>query len=173
MGYLIRKYIYCFSLSLLALGVASLSAEAKASKTSISDEQRQAIISAMEEIRKANIARHVPSKSDFSRLLTRDVNHYFRKQFRGSWTSSELLKEEPIQAGVGFPHFYLWVKVQRKRDGVITQGAIRLSAIDKKYFLVEDFITDKQIRANPALPNTIFPDSLCSTIVKKAFTNVI
>lgn len=121
----------------------------------------------LEEVHNSHISYNVASESNFKKFLQRDLNEYFNIKSKDSEVTYELLRDWPTQTGVGFPHFYLWVKV-RLNGNPLSQGAIRTSAVEGKSFYIEEFISAAQIRANPDLPDTIFPKSLCETIRQRA-----
>lgn len=122
------------------------------------EKENEQIYALIEELHQANIEGNTPSEANFHAFLNRDLNTYFQKNYKGSHTTYELLKNEATQVGVGYPHFYVWVKVFHG-NSIITQGAIRLNAMDKTDFYVTHFVSTSQIMSNPKIIESILPPS--------------
>ena len=122
---------------------------------------------AFQEIQRSHIEANVPSPDAFDRLLTRDLEAYFKantgKLIR---VKHELLRDGPTQSGVAYPKFYLWVQASEGKR-VAEQGAIRVAAVERKEFQVTDFLAEADIRANPAALNKVFPAAVSERIKSK------
>lgn len=119
------------------------------------------------EISQANIIGNTPSKTDFHGFMVRDLTEYFRQKYKHCRITYEMLQDEPTQAGVGYPHYYVWVKVYQQ-NSLVTQGAARLSAMNGTSFYLTDFASHIQIRTNPRVSTDPFPSCLLETIMEKA-----
>jgi hypothetical protein len=75
----------------------------------------------------------------------------------------ELLRKEPTQFGVSYPKFYAWVWIMKNKS-ILNQGAVRLAAVDKKYFDVTDFISSDSILKSSFNIEEVFPSLLCDKI---------
>lgn len=122
------------------------------------DRENEKLSAIMEQIHQGNISYHTPAPADFHRLLQRDLNAYFREKYKNSNTIYEMLKDEPTQLGVSFPHFYVWAKVSC-RGKLVTQGAVSLDAIEQNEFHVTQFFSIHQIRANPEIVKAMPPST--------------
>lgn len=122
------------------------------------DRENQKLLDMIEQIHQGNISDHTPVQADFHKLLQRDLNAYFRKKYKNADTTYEMLKDEPTQLGVSFPHFYVWAKVLC-RGKFITQGAVSLDAMNKKEFYVTRFFSVNQIRVNPEIVKVMPPST--------------
>jgi hypothetical protein len=81
-------------------------------------------------IRESHISANVPDQTQFSVILTRDLNSYFSQKL-GSQADVkyQLLRDQPTQSGVAFPKFYAWVTVALlPSERKIEEGAVRLAA---------------------------------------------
>ena len=105
----------------------------------------------------------VPPSREFDADLRRDLRSYFQ----GAAVAYELLRNEPTQSGIAYPKYYAWVRATTP-DGAVREGAVRLSAVDRKHFEVSDFVTADAIRANPDAVEQIFPAPLCPIIRERA-----
>src|SRR5262245_41712414 len=108
---------------------------------------QQPTLDVFREIQRSHIEANVPSPNDFDRLLTRDLEAYFRARAgKVLRVKHELLCDGPTQSGVAYPKFYLWVQAF-EGTRVAERGAVRVAAIDRKEFQVTDFLTEADIRA--------------------------
>jgi hypothetical protein len=110
-----------------------------------------------ESIAESHIRANVPDAKDFAKFLKRDLEQYFKAVKQKTVTVEyELLRNGPTQSGIAYPKFYAWVTV---RDGatVLDQGAVRVAAIEKKRFEVTHFVSEADIKREPAALDEIFP----------------
>ena len=112
----------------------------------------------------SHIRANVPDEKDFDKFLKRDLE----KHFKGTKQKSviveyELLRDGPTQSGIAYPKFYAWVTV---RDGatVVDQGAVRVAAVQKKFFDVTHFVSEADIKRAPAALDGIFPRPVADKI---------
>ena len=115
------------------------------------------------------ISANVPNQAVFADYLERDLFAYFQSKVSPDVISvtSEMLREEATQSGVAYPKYYLWVRVNGK-GGELTEGAVRVAAVDGKRFEVTDFISAANILANPKSLSSTFPAALVPAIKAKA-----
>src|SRR5262245_45911342 len=87
----------------------------------------------IQDLQLSHIQGNVPEREVFNSLLTRDLSAYFGISATGTdnlkWV---LLRDGPTQSGVSYPKFYVWAIVDRSKT--LTQGAVRVEAIDKTRF---------------------------------------
>jgi hypothetical protein len=117
-----------------------------------------------ESIVDSHIRANVPDEKDFDKFLKRDLEQYFKDTIQKTVTVEfELLRKGPTQTGIAYPKFYAWVTI---RDGgkVIEQGAVRMAAVEKKYFDVTDFVSEADIREAPLVLDRIFPKPVADKI---------
>jgi hypothetical protein len=119
-------------------------------------------------IAESHIAAHVPDREAFVSLLKRDAAAYLATVVGKSVkVEFELLREAPTQSGVAYPKFYAWVRAYSDAE-VVTEGAMRLAAIEKKRFEVTDYLSSSEIRSAPARIEAVFPRALLKKIRAKA-----
>jgi hypothetical protein len=75
----------------------------------------------------------------------------------------ELLRDGPTQSGVAYPKFYVWVRA-RTTEGSLSQGAVRVAAVDRKEFQVTNYVPESEIRAHPDDIDQVFPGPVCQKI---------
>jgi hypothetical protein len=110
-----------------------------------------------ESIAESHIRANVPDEKDFPKFLKRDLEKYFKAKLSKTVTVEyELLRDGPTQSGIAYPKFYAWVTV---RDGatIVDEGAVRVAAVEKKFFDVTHFISETDIKRAPAALDEIFP----------------
>lgn len=119
-------------------------------------------------ISSSHVEGNVPASEEFDRYLTRDLQSYFESNLRRKVVvRHELLRTAPTQSGVAFPKYYLWARVF---DGStqLDEGAVRVAAIDRSRFEVTDFLSQRDIKANPATVKQVFPAPLVEGILARA-----
>ena len=110
-----------------------------------------------ESLAESHIRANVPDEKDFDKFLKRDLEKYFKDTRQKTVTVEyELLRDGPTQSGIAYPKYYAWVTV---RDGatVVDEGAVRVAAVQKKFFDVTDFVSQEDIKRAPAALDEIFP----------------
>lgn len=119
-------------------------------------------------IANSHIAANVPGPDEFAPLLRRDVAAYLVPAVGKPVTVEfELLREAPTQSGVAYPKFYVWVRAYAKAE-LVTEGAMRVAAINKTRFAVTDYISRGEIRTDPHRLEAVFPRALLGKIRAKA-----
>lgn len=122
--------------------------------------------SSIEEIGKSYIEGNVPSPEYFDNYLKRDLSQYFSKKFGESIkVEYELLRNEPTQTGVADPKYYAWVKINGGK--INEQGVVRVAAIEKEYFVITDYLSSTEIKNNPNIVDSIFPEDVTQKIQEK------
>jgi hypothetical protein len=124
----------------------------------------------MAEIQKTHIEGNVPEEKDFNRLLERDLKKFFSASGKDVEVKYEFLRNGPTQSGVAYPKYYLWVNVS-SGDKDLKQGAIRVAAIEKRYFEVTNFLSKSSINKQPSIATGVFPKLLLPRIYKLAGVN--
>lgn len=116
-------------------------------------------------IQQSHIDGNVPAQADFDRILRRDLMKYFAEDSGAAPTALDyqLLRDGPTQSGVAYPKFYAWVVVQLGAENV-REGAVRIAAIGRERFEVTDFLSRKEIAANPPAIRMVFPEPVCLRI---------
>jgi len=127
------------------------------------------LVEAQPAIQRSQIETNVPTATAFDALLRRDLQAYFLSSHEPEATSLEfqLLRDRPTQAGVSYPKYYLWVRVSSV-SGLLTEGAVRLAAVDGERFEVTHFMPTSEIQAAPASVNSVFPAALVPAILALA-----
>ena len=115
-------------------------------------------------IANSHIEANVPASSQFSSLLTRDLQSYFQ----APRVDFELLRQGPTQTGISYPKYYLWVRVRNSSGSLSSEGAVRVAAIDQVRFEVTNFLSAQEIRVTPAVVEQIFPRPLIESIQSHA-----
>jgi hypothetical protein len=118
-------------------------------------------------MRESHISANVPDQTQFSVILTRDLNSYFSQKL-GSQADAkyQLLRE------AAFPKFYAWVTVASlPSERKIEEGAIRLAAVDKASFSVTAFVSVDDIKTHPDDLKKIFPAEVIERIKKASLRN--
>ena len=82
------------------------------------------------EIQQSYLDGNTPKKNEFDSLLKRDLEKYFTDIYGLVTVKWEFLRDGPTQSGVSYPKYYLWTKIN-KGEKLVTEGAIRVAAIDK------------------------------------------
>src|ERR1700722_12718152 len=118
-------------------------------------------------VAQSHIDANVPDAASFDTLMQRDLSAYFEKTLETSGkihVDYQLLRKGPTQTGISYPKFYVWAKVS-SGSRVVTEGAVRVAAVDGALFTVTNFIGKDQILAEPEKVNTVFPTALNATII--------
>lgn len=137
---------------LLLAGVAAVAQQPAADKTS----SRKAS-NTLAEIAKSHIRGNVPVRSQFDKVLKRDLAVYFTER-TGKKVSVEyqFLREGATQTGIAYPKYYLWVKIKNGAK-LIDEGAVRIAAVEQKQFDVTDYLPRAKMWRNPAQIYLVFP----------------
>lgn len=112
----------------------------------------------------SHIVGNVPEKSDFDTFLLRAIKAYSNAS-KNAEIKYEFLRKGPDQVGVSPPDYYLWVEINDNNNR--QAGAMRVSAIDKKVFVIPGYLTKDTIGKNFSEVYKIFPLSVCVKIANK------
>lgn len=117
-------------------------------------------------ISRSHVDANVPDGQQFDAFLSRDLEHYFKaKMQRDVNVTFELLRIGPTQTGIASPKFYAWVVIRSRETGKeISQGAVRLSAQAATSFVVTDYISLAEMKANPGILKEVFPGPVVDRI---------
>lgn len=122
------------------------------------------------QVAQSHIDANIPDGTSFDPLMERDLNAYFGKTLEISGkihVDYQLLRNGPTQTGIGYPKFYVWARVFNG-SRVLTEGAVRVAAVDGAQFTVTDFLGKEQIAAEPEKISTVFPAALKAKILALA-----
>jgi len=123
--------------------------------------------SPIDRIAESHIEGNVPKGNLFDEYLKRDLEQYFCKEREKCAVEYELLRKGPTQTGIAYPKFYLWVKTVEGQI-ILSEGAIRVAAIDQKGFEITDFLSREEILNSPFKVGSVFPAALVDKIMSKA-----
>jgi hypothetical protein len=117
---------------------------------------------------KSHTEGNVPDRAEFDAYLERDLTAYFRSA-DSSITKVEydLLRRHPTQSGVAYPKYYAWVRVSSTM-GAVSEGAVRLAAVDRLRFDVTDFLPRDTVLSDPRIVRELFPAALNEEIMRRA-----
>ena len=120
-----------------------------------------------DEIADSHIRANVPDEKDFESFLKRDLEKYFKDlKKKDVVVEYQLLRDGPTQSGTAFPKFYAWVTV-KENGTLIEDGAVRVAAIEKKYFGVYDYLSRADIERDPDKIYKTFPRPVADNIKAK------
>ncbi|MBX9941327.1 MAG: hypothetical protein K2Y32_18840 [Candidatus Obscuribacterales bacterium] len=91
---------------------------------------------------------HLPPPDKFHFFLKRDLELHFSSEVQSARVEYEQLNIVPSQVGVGWPKYFLWVRVF-SRNKLVNEGAAKVAAISKEQFFVEDFYSKEQLMKSP------------------------
>lgn len=135
-----------------------------------SQQQQDRINKLFEEAHRADIIANTPPGKLFDKYLTRDLNSCFSERLgRKVRTTYELLQKDAIQIGVGFPYYYIWVRIFDEKSGeLLDEGVTSAKAMFQRDFGIGSKVWHaEEILKNPGFPD-FFPDSLCLAILGRA-----
>lgn len=123
----------------------------------------------MAQIRDAQIVANVPPAAEFDSLLQRDLTSYFEQADSAGdlQLKYKLLRETPTQSGIAYPKYYLWAEA-RVEGQLISQGAMRVAAVEKRRFEVHQFLSATSIQQDPRAAAEVFPEALLGNIYELA-----
>lgn len=136
----------------------------------MSQQDNERFIKALEDMHRAHIVANTPPGELFDKYLQRDLDSCFTERLgRKVRTTYELLQKDAIHIGVGYPYYYLWVKIFDDKSGeLLDQGMTSAKAMDQKDFGIGSKLNHAEdIMKNPGFPD-FFPDSLCLAILGRA-----
>jgi hypothetical protein len=120
----------------------------------------------MDGVRESQIRGNVPDDKDFDRFFKRDLEAYFKDSDKAVTVEYELLRKAPTQVGVGSPKFYAWVKVY-ENSVFLEEGAVRVGAVEKKEFVVIQYLPRSEIEKGSERMYQLFPASVIDKIKEK------
>jgi hypothetical protein len=116
------------------------------------------------EIAQSHIQGNVPDENNYDVFMERDLNKYFSNQYSKEVNVEwEFLREGATQTGIAYPKYYLWVKIYDQTI-FLSEGAVRLAAIDKKEFNITHFVDITDIKNQNIDIYSIFPQPVCDKI---------
>ena len=118
------------------------------------------------DIAKSHIDANVPKGKLFDEYLKRDLEHYFCTDSDCTVTYT-LLRDGPTQTGIAYPKYYVRAQCLKKQK-VISEGAVRVAAVEQERFEVTNFLSRQEILATPSEVNSVLPAALVESILKKA-----
>lgn len=120
-------------------------------------------------ISQSHIKGNVPDNDTFRGYLVRDLNEYFTGVLKNeTFVDYQLLRKEPFQSGLAYPKYYAWIVGSDKSGKITTEGFVRLSAQEKEYFVVTDFVSKNEIREDPSSLEGIIPEELIVEVIERS-----
>lgn len=113
-------------------------------------------------IAQSHIEANVPDKENFDRLLLSAITEHLSVASKSEVhdVQYQLLRDAPTQTGIGYPKYYLWARALDGKNRLVTEGALRVAAIDRVAFRVTDFLSKETIIAEPERVQKVFPTTL-------------
>ena len=146
-------------LNILTLGLTMLTFNSCHAQTS-KDSADQKLI---QEIQQSHIDGNIPDKNEFDSLLNRDLAKYFLALYGPTTVKWEFLRDGPTQSGVSYPKYYLWIEINNGQK-LVSEGAVRVAAIDKTRFDITNYVDINQIKDKSTDIYNIFPRAVCEKI---------
>lgn len=115
----------------------------------------------------SHVEANEPKGELFDQYLKRDLTSYFCNDHTDCRVEYEYLRKGATQNGVSYPKYYLWAKCFTNGQ-LETEGAVRVAAVEQKYFDITHYISAKEIVASPDEVAKIFPAALVQQIEQKA-----
>ena len=112
----------------------------------------------------------MPDAKVFGPLMERNLRACFEKTLGATdkiHVQYLLLRDGPTQTGISYPKFYVWARIL-SGNRILTEGAVRLAAVDGAQFNVTDFLGKDQIAAEPEKVKSVFPSALNEKILTLA-----
>jgi hypothetical protein len=123
--------------------------------------------SLIQDISHSHIVGNTPDAKVFDSFLKRDIEKYFHNKYSKNIVATfNYLRIGATQSGVSYPKYYLWIRVN-DGDSLYTEGAIRVAAIEKKYFEITDFVSKQDIIDKKVNIYLIFPKPVCEKIIEQ------
>jgi len=121
------------------------------------------------DIQRSHIEANVPPPGAFERLLVRDLKAYFGRSTGKPISAVKYitLRNAPTQSGVGYPKYYLWLKVFCGSE-LCAEGAVRVACIERERFEVTEFLSRDALIAAPEVAGQVFPAALLARIYELA-----
>jgi len=114
-----------------------------------------------------HVTPNLPASEDFDAELSHTLTSYMCAGYSDKCVCKyELLREGPTQAGLSYPKYYVWAK-SIDSGKVTSEGALRLVA-QEKTFHVREYLSKKDILADPSSVDPIFPAALKDKILARA-----
>ena len=121
-------------------------------------------------VAQSHIDANVPGANSFDSLMERDLSAYFEQTLGTNGeihVDYRLLREGSTQTGISYPKFYVWAKIL-SGSRILTEGAVRVEAVDRTQFTVTHFLSKDQIATDPDKIDAIFPAALKAKILALA-----
>jgi len=114
------------------------------------------------------IAGNVIDQAHFHDYMIRDLRKYFKlAPSSNKAVAYESLRPGPAQHGLGYPHYFVWIRVH---DGhqVQEEGFAEVDAVETQYFSVNKYFSKKTINQNPNVITEHYGQGLSEIILEKA-----
>jgi hypothetical protein len=121
----------------------------------------------MSALASSHVEANEPKGELFDLYLKRDLTSYFCKERTACRVEYEYLRKGATQSGVSYPKYYLWAKCVTNGQ-LETEGAVRVAAVEQKYFDITNYISAQEIVASPNELVRVFPAALVQEIEQKA-----
>jgi len=111
----------------------------------------------IDDLLQSHIDANVPPDNVFDRFLQQDLTKYFKPTMGSDFAVQyDFLRRGPTQVGIGYPKFYLSVQITRGRQ-LLKEGYVRVAAVDRREFLITDFIPQASVLADSTVLDSVFP----------------
>lgn len=118
-------------------------------------------------IPQSHLEANVVEEQYFDEYLKRDIKEFFKNRNPIEITSVQyqLLEKGPRQTGIAFPKYYARIQVFHDNN-LLESGVAIITAVNKEEFRISpmDYMNYDQIRLNPDILKTLFPESVIKTI---------
>lgn len=113
-------------------------------------------------IPESHVAGEVPKQEVFNEYMNRDLGIYFEKQnAKKVKVTYSLLKNEPVQSGLGSPKFFVWVYVKDSNSSErIEEGVVQVGANAGESFTVMSFKSKQQLQTERESLDQIYPSDV-------------
>ena len=121
----------------------------------------------LRDVADSHIDGNVPSQDSFLPILRRDLTAYFDSiGFNTDSIDFSPLRGGVTQTGIGFPKFYVWIRLLAA-DSTVQEGAATVAAVQRQRFFVADYVPEALIRNGLVSLDTIFPKLVADSIRRK------
>ncbi|MGE5558194.1 MAG: hypothetical protein ACM3WV_06215 [Bacillota bacterium] len=124
------------------------------------------MVNMIRQISQSHIQSNVPDKDDFDKILKRDLKSYFDLIYKQDVKVEYENLLGPVQVGIAYPKFYLWVIVYSK-DKKIEEGSVYCAAIEKTKFEVRKYRSKEELKKDENILDSIFYEQVSKKIKGK------
>lgn len=161
---------FCSGQNFFAYGQNDSGRQPTRSMTAQAQDQNQKLVQdMMMRLHQSHIEGNTPPGKLFDQYLKRDLNYHYGNVYAKKVSCEySLMQKQAIQFGVGYPYYYLWVKIFDDHGALIEEGFTSAKAMDKTMFEIGKFIRPSQINTFGFTYPEFFPDELIQNVRKEA-----